>query len=265
MKEHRLQLRRIPFGAVLWIVVTLPSLSGQTTAAEAQVAAPHVAQQLFEMANRSRTEAGEKPLGWDTGLEEAAQRHCARMAAEIPVLHRYDGESDLATRVAAAGGHFSMVEENLAVGRDAETIHNAWLKSPGHRKNLLSGSVDRVGIAVIASQGLMFAVADYMKAVPALKPAEVEARFAALLRARHIIVSSEVIDARRYCASSESYQGSIPARFTMRWENPDVTRLPAELLAELANGSYRHASIGSCPVQKADREFTSYRVGVLLY
>lgn len=265
MKEHRLQVWRIHFGVFLWIVVALPRLSGQSAPVRAPVAAPHVAQQLFEMANRSRAEAGVKPLEWDTALEDAAQKHCARMAAEIPVLHRYDGEADLATRVAAAGGHFSMVEENLAVGRDAEAIHNAWLKSPGHRKNLLNGSVDRVGIAVIASQGLMFAVADYMLAVPALKPAEVEARFAKLLRGRHIIVSSEVIDARRYCASSESYQGSFPARFTMRWENPDVTQLPAELVAELANGSYRHASIGSCPVQKADREFTSYRVGVLLY
>jgi hypothetical protein len=82
---------------------------------------------------------------------------------------------------------------------------------------------------------------------------------------KQILVSSETTDARIYCSSAGSYRGSFPATLAVRWENPDLTRLPSELIQALANGSYRHASVGSCPVQKTNREFTSYRVGVLLY
>jgi len=258
-------IRRNYFGVFLSILVALSRVNGQSCPLTSPVAAPHVSHQLFEMTNRSRADAGVKPISWDTALEDDAQRHCARLASEIPVLHRYDGESDLATRVAAGGGHFSLVEENLAVVRNAEAIHNAWLNSPGHRKNLLNGSVDRVGIAVIGYQGLFFAVADYIQAVQFLKPSDVEAAFAKLLSTKQIMISSETADARVYCASSGRYQGSFPATLAIRWENPDVTQLPPELLEALANGRYRHASLGSCPVQKANGNFTSYRVGVLLY
>ena len=96
-------------------------LSGQS--ASGQVSDSSVAHQLFEMANQSRVEAGVKPLDWDKSLADAALKHCIRMLSEIPMSHRYDGESDLATRVATAGAHFSMVEENIASGPSAGVIH----------------------------------------------------------------------------------------------------------------------------------------------
>ena len=87
---------------------------------------------------------------------------------------------------------------------------------------------------MIAYQGLFFAVADYAHTVPVLKPTEVEGIFAALLRSKHIMVSSETTDARLHCASSGNYHGSYrkrdldnraalssstPAPFTaIRWE-----------------------------------------------
>ena len=158
-----------------------------------------------------------------------------------------------------------MVAENLAIGRSAGVIHKGWLDSPGHRENLLNPSADRVGIAVIAYQGLFFAVADYAHTVPVLKPAEVEGIFAALLRSKHIMVSSETTDARLYCASSGNYHGSYPAKLAIRWQNSDVTQLPTELGEAMANGSYHKASVGSCPAQNVNGDFTSYRVAVLLY
>jgi hypothetical protein len=240
-------------------------LSGQSAAASGHVSDSSVAHQLFEMANQSRVESGVKPLDWDRSLADAALKHCIRMSSEIAMSHRYDGESDLATRVATAGAHFSTVEENIASGPSAGAIHQGWLNSPGHRANLLNPSVDRVGIAVIAYQGLFFAVADYAHTVPVLKPTEVEGIFAALLRSKHILVSSETADARRHCASSGNYHGSYPARLAVRWQNSDVTQLPTELAEVLANGSYRKASVGSCAAQNVNGDFTTYRVAVLLY
>lgn len=223
------------------------------------------AQQLLVLANESRAAAKVRPLAWDASLTDAAMKHGLRMISELQIAHRYDGELDLTTRGAAAGAHFSAIEENLAIGGSACLIHQGWLDSPRHRENLLDPTVDRVGIAVIAKGGLLFAVADYARAVPVLTQSEVEAIFEALLRARHLMISSEAIDARAYCAHSGKYEGADPPRLSILWQNSDVTQLPSELLEALANGSYHKAAVGSCPAQGANGAFTIYRVAVLLY
>jgi len=225
------------------------------------------AQKLFALANESRAAAGIGRLQWDTALADAAMKHCLRMSTELPVAHRYDSEPDLTTRAAAAGAHFSTIEENIAVGWSLPAIHQGWLDSPGHRKNLLNPSIDRVGIAVIQQQNLLFAVADYARTVPVLTQTEVEAAFANLLRARSLIVSRDSSEARTYCASAGDYHGhrGDSPRFVMRWQNPDVTQLPPELVKVLASSSYQKAAVGSCPAQDINGAFTIYRVAVLLY
>ena len=44
-------------------------------------------------------------------------------------------------------------------------IHDEWMQSPGHRTNLLNPDVDHVGVAVVESRGVLYAVADYERAV----------------------------------------------------------------------------------------------------
>ncbi|MGB7266889.1 MAG: CAP domain-containing protein, partial [Terracidiphilus sp.] len=107
-------------------------------------------EQIFALANEARAQAGVGRLQWDPALADAALQHCRRMAQEGPIAHRYGGEADLSGRAAQAGAHFSVIEENVAVGPSADAIHEEWMHSPGHRQNLLSPDVDRVGVAVVA-------------------------------------------------------------------------------------------------------------------
>ena len=223
------------------------------------------AHELIALANQARAEAGAAPLKWDPALASAAMKHCIRMSHEGSLAHRYDGEPDLTSRAGTAGAHFSAIEENIAVGSSSTAIHQVWINSPEHRRNLLNPLVDRVGVAVVAYQGLLFAVADYAQAVPVLSQTEVEAAIAQLLRERHLMVWRETSEARTYCASSGKYHGNKPPRLLMRWQNPDVTRLPDELIEALANGSYHSAAVGSCPARDVNGAFTVYRAAVLLY
>lgn len=133
---------------------------------------PLKAEQLFALANEARASAGVKKLEWDPALAAAAVRHCMRMASEVSIAHRYDGEPDLTERAGRASAHFSLIEENIAVGSYPATIHQGWLDSTEHRVNMLNPVVDRVGIAVVASQGVIFAVADFTLAVPVLTQAQ---------------------------------------------------------------------------------------------
>ncbi len=223
---------------------------------------------IFALANQARAQAGVGRLDWDPALADAALQHCLRMAAEGPISHQYNGEPDLSTRTAQAGAHYSVIEENVAVGPSADTIHEEWMHSPGHRANLLSPDVDRVGIAVVAANGSLYAVADYSRVVEQLNTAQVEARVAALVRARGVAILSDPRLARAACATDEgmprSESGPV-AHFVMRWQDADLTVLPQALADRLASGKYRQAAVGSCPAQVAGGSFTAYRVAVLLY
>ena len=83
------------------------------------------AEQIFALANQARAQAGVGRLQWDPALAAAALQHCQRMAAEGPIAHRYGGEPDLSGRAAQAGAHFSVIEENVAVGPSADAIHES--------------------------------------------------------------------------------------------------------------------------------------------
>jgi hypothetical protein len=226
---------------------------------------PGAAEQLLALANQARAQAGAGRLVWDAGLAEAARLHCLLMVQEGPIAHRYNGEAGLADRAGKAGAHFSLIEENIAVGSSAADIHDGWMNSPGHRENLLNPRVDRVGIAVVEVRGALYAAADYGRGVEALTQTQVEAAFAALLRARGLMVESGPVDARTYCMSDGKFQGSNPPSFLMRWQNSDVTQLPPALLEHLASGRYHKAAVGSCSARNVDAGFTAYRVAVLMY
>jgi hypothetical protein len=190
------------------------------------------------------------------------------MAAAGPISHQYAGELNLTERAAQAGAHFSLIEENVAAAATPAAIHSAWMHSSGHRRNLLNPEVDRVGVAVVASRGTLYAVADYERIVAVYSQAETEATIAGLLQNRGVKISRDATAARAACATEDGVPRSRSgpqARFVMRWQNTDLTRLPQELTHELASGNYRQAAIGSCASQGEEGSFTSYRLAVLLY
>jgi len=229
---------------------------------------PAAAEELLALANQSRAQAGAAPLRWDAALAKAAMLHCERMVQEGPIAHRYGGEPDVTERTSAAGAHFSLVEENIAVGSYAAQIHEGWMHSPGHRTNLLNPQVDRVGIAVIAVHGAMYAVADYSRGVSVLSPEQVESRVAGLLRMSGISMRRDDHDARLACRVDHGFppdmNGGQPM-FVMRWQGADLDHLPQDLVDRLGSGRYRSAEVGACPPRNAQEGFTVYRLAVLLY
>lgn len=223
---------------------------------------------IVVLANQARAAQGAGPLKWDSALAEAARRHCLRMAAEGPIAHQYDGEPDVGERAGQAGAHFSLIEENVAFASTPEAIHEGWMNSPHHRDNLLNQAVDRVGVAVVASRGEVYAVADYARSVPVLTQVQVEAGISGLMRARGIAVLRDASVARAACAMDRGLPRSSSSpqpRFIMRWQDADMTRLPRELADHIASGQYRQAAVGSCPTQGQESSFTAYRVAVFLY
>jgi len=230
-------------------------------------------QALVELANKERQQAGLKPLAWDAGLAAAAHAHAVRMAAEGPISHRYGGEPDLPQRAAAAGAHFSLIEENIAIGNSPLQIHQGWMNSQGHHDNLLNPKIDRIGVALVPTNGVLYAVADYAQGVAQMSNSAVEASVAKIIQAKGLTLLADSAAARQYCAqgsSSDRGTGSgMRPRFLMRWQSADITNLPPQMAQALASGQFKQASVGACPLQSDSASgapvFSGYRVAVLLY
>jgi len=263
-------MRRAISGFVLGLVLAAPVVYGQDRAVplwqgERRQALQPEAEQLLALANESRAVHGAGRLQWDPELAMAARQHCLRMAAEGPISHQYRGEPDVSERAGQAGAHFSLIEENVAIGPDAAAIHEEWMHSPGHRTNLLNPDVDRMGAAVVSSRGVLYAVADYSHAVAELTPAQIEAAVGRLVRARGVSLVNDAESVRGYCAGLHGERGTGTPRFLMRWQDADLTHLPAALEERIASGNYRQAAVASCPAEGVQGTFTAYRVAVGLY
>jgi len=229
---------------------------------------PADAEQLFALANLARLHEGLGTLKWDPALAEAARKHCLRMASEGPIAHRYGGEPSLTERAAADGARFSLIEENIAVGPSPDAINEEWLHSPPHRANLLNPKVNRIGAAIVASRGTLYAVEDFSTAVEELSQAQVERHVADLIRPSGLKILGNPVEARQACKVDEGMPPARPGmypRFLMRWQSSSLDELPKQLTQRLASGDFHSAAVGSCAPEGAKDSFSAYRVAVVLY
>jgi len=231
----------------------------------AQVDASPAEKALLQMANQFRAEHGVAPLAWNSALARAARVHATRVAAEPGELeHQYPGEADMLARASHEGALFGALAENLARrGQTPADLQNVWMSTPVHRANLLDPKMNVVGIGVIESGGLLYAVEDFAHSVPAPKREEIESQVAAALK-KAGITSVKASDAARSNCDSQS-NTAAGALLVVHWEGPNPEQLPDMLAQRLSQRTYHSAAVGACPSAQAGQGFTTYRVAVLLY
>jgi uncharacterized protein YkwD len=217
---------------------------------------------LLDATNRERSAAGLQPLKWDEALATAARQHAQFMVSQNLLLHQCLDEPPLDQRAAKAGARFSMIAENIAVGPNPETIHNGWMHSPGHRKNILNADVSAVGIATMRGSGGLFAVQDFSRPVEALSLEQQEEKVVSLLKGNGLLVAEVSADARKTCSMDHGFAGA-PASYAIRFEVPDLNELPDHLLQKVKSRAYRKAAVGACRGGGIPG-FTLYHIAVLL-
>jgi uncharacterized protein YkwD len=93
--------------------------------------------QVVSLSNKERVKHGCKALPVNDKLLWAARGHSNYMAKTRTMSHTGAGNSSFITRAQAAG-YTAPRSENVAYGyRSAAEVVNAWMTSPGHRRNLL--------------------------------------------------------------------------------------------------------------------------------
>jgi uncharacterized protein YkwD len=112
--------------------------------------------------NQHRAKHGCAKLRLDAGVARAARNHSSWMARSGRFSHTGVGGSTFVARVRAAG-YSAPLSENIAWGyRSGAAVVVAWMKSPGHRANILNCRAKAVGIgAVYAANGTPYYTQDF--------------------------------------------------------------------------------------------------------
>ncbi|NYF80879.1 CAP domain-containing protein [Granulicella arctica] len=234
--------------------------------ARAQLAPPSLSvaeQYLFSAINQERADRHLAPVRLDAALTQAAVFHAQQMVAHGTISHRFADEPELSARGAAAGAHFELITENVAEGATAVSVQDAWMRSPGHRANILDAAVDAVGISVLTRDGVLYAVEDFQRTVQSLTLEQQEAAVGLLLdQAGLELVPSE--DARRTCAMSTGYAGDEQPAFVVRYTTANLALLPSQLTKRLGAGKDHRVAVGACAPARGG-SFSTYSIAVVLY
>lgn len=123
--------------------VLLPVLEGELVRDDSS------AEEIVDLLNLARVDAGEAPLSWSSTLSDVAAAHAFDMYEGGYFSHISSETGTVADRVTEAGIPYAIVGENLALSPTAQSVHDGLLASPGHRANMLHSDFTRVGVAAI--------------------------------------------------------------------------------------------------------------------
>jgi uncharacterized protein YkwD len=132
-----------------------PSQTPITTATPAPSSPPPVGgggtntqeREVLDLTNAARRQSGCGPLSLADSLVEAAGRHASDMVRRHYMDHTDPDGKSAFDRMEASGFHGSAMGENIAAGYDtAQRVFAAWMRSDGHRKNILNCNYNKIGI-----------------------------------------------------------------------------------------------------------------------
>jgi uncharacterized protein YkwD len=108
-----------------------------------------VRKEMFERVNAARAAAGLEPVLADPRLNTAAQKHADDMLVRGYYNHLTPEGLTPRDRVEDAGLFSSLVAENIAEGEfSVDEVMDGWMKSAGHRANILNPRMTSLGIGL---------------------------------------------------------------------------------------------------------------------
>jgi len=104
-------------------------------------------QEILALVNQARAEQGLNPVTLNAELNKAAFDHSKDMVDNNYFDHTSQDGSSPWDRIGRTNYKGSARAENIAAGQTtSKQVHDAWMSSPGHRKNILTKDINEMGI-----------------------------------------------------------------------------------------------------------------------
>lgn len=143
------------------LVVALILASGLAAASPASAASVDGAAEtrLLQLLNMARAGSGRPMLALDASANNVSRDWAGYMASTTVLQHNPNYVAQISSLVTNS---WTRVGENVGVGGNADSLHQAFWNSPGHRANVL-GDYNRVGIGAVASNGRVWVALNFIK------------------------------------------------------------------------------------------------------
>ena len=130
-----------------------------------------MAREIFDRVNDERRERGLEPVEWNDELAGVARDWSATMAERGELAHQ--DVREVLSREELSG--FAGLGENIFTASGSVPVgvaHVGWMRSDGHRVNVLNPGWNRLGVAVFcAPDGSVWAAQEFGRTVDADRPA----------------------------------------------------------------------------------------------
>ena len=108
--------------------------------------------QLLKLHNKERKKRNKPKLRLNSALKRSAQLYAQDMANTGNFSHVGVDGSTFDQRIQAQGGNFPTLAENIAQGQlTAKEVHKGWMRSTGHKRNILNKRFRTVGFGMAGS------------------------------------------------------------------------------------------------------------------
>ena len=214
-------------------------------------------QQLLDLSNQARADAGVALLQVDEGLTEAARAHAAEMAAQQQLSHQLPGEPSLIQRLAARSDlHLDHVGENVAFSGNVDQAQDGLMQSPPHRQNLLNPDYNAVGLGVVRSGYVLYITEDFGHSLVTYSMSQAEqavAESVAQVRRRANLQQLQRVedDGAEAAACSMAHADSLRAPaprglYLLRYTTMEPAALPGGVAQAIGDRGLHSFSAGTC-------------------
>jgi uncharacterized protein YkwD len=124
------------------------SVSVERRQSTAAAPASSAAEVIVAAMNRERASRGLRPLRLNDRLSLAANDRIGDMFSKHYFAHVSPDGLQPFVWAQQRGYRYRLIGENLAVGYRGTAVVDGWMRSPGHRDNILQRGFDEVGIAI---------------------------------------------------------------------------------------------------------------------
>ena len=136
--------------SVYTLILLLVNMFGGVLGIPEVMASSITPENIISLTNQQRTSAGLNALNTDPRLTAAAQAKANNMFQEQYWDHFGPNGETPWMFITQAGYKYVYAGENLAKGfKTAEGVHEAWMASPTHKENIMSGNYKDIGVAVV--------------------------------------------------------------------------------------------------------------------
>lgn len=233
-------------------------------------------QQLLDLANQARQQAGVALLQEDAGLTQAALAHTQAMANEQQLSHQFSGEPSLADRLAINTNlHLDRAGENVAFAATVDRVQAVLMASLPHRENLLNAGYNLAGIGVMRIGDTLYVTEDFGHGLPtysAQASSDIVAANVNRLRGQSGLSAMQRLDAAAAqstacaMASTESLSAPAPkAYYVIRYTTMQPESLPTSASQVVADRNLHSYSVGSCYARSHIYPSGTYWMVLLFY